>query len=66
MAEKRSVMSMMEYSGDFGGTGGECHWEFARRDFSSSESLSDNGVRWVSMSEGEGSRVKSNMPELRS
>lgn len=66
MAEERSTMSMMEYSGDFGGSRGGVQRDRERRDFSRADSLSKRGERWVRMSVGEGSSVRKNIPEFRS
>jgi hypothetical protein len=61
IAEDRSAMSMMEYSGDLGGVGGGFHW-FRMCSFSSRRAnLRERGVRWAAMSAGDGSSVRRTM-----
>jgi hypothetical protein len=62
MAEDKSDMSMMEYSGDFGGIGGGCQRFKLRRFDSRARSRVSRGVRWACMSADDGSRVSMTMP----
>jgi hypothetical protein len=57
-------MSIMEYSGDFGGIAGGCHEDRERKVDSRARRRVVRGVRCVWMSDGEGSRVKRRRPEL--
>jgi hypothetical protein len=66
MAEDKSEMSMMEYSGDFGAASGGCQDEWVRRVDSRVERRVLRGVRWVEMSKGEGSRVRRSIPAFMS
>jgi hypothetical protein len=58
IALDKSAMSMMEYSGDFGGVGGACQRLVSRRVDSSNERRVERGLMWVDISVGEGSRVR--------
>jgi hypothetical protein len=62
MAEERSLMSMMEYSGDFGGIGGGCHCARERRVRSTFWRRDSSGVRCDLMSLAEGSSVNITIP----
>jgi hypothetical protein len=65
-AEERSLISIMEYSGDFGCTRGECHCAHARRVRSTFWRRESNGPRCDCMSVAEGSNVNMTIPAFTS
>jgi hypothetical protein len=66
IADDKSAMSMMEYSGDFGEIAGGSQRLLSRSFDLRSSSRSSSGVRCAVMSAAEGSNVSKTMPECMS